>query len=707
MRFLILILIGLCVSSGFIQAQNANLDYTRWSLPEGAIARLGKGHTTGEIVFSPDSSIIAIPSSIGIWLYDARTYEELALLTEHAAHVEILAFSPDGKTLVGVEDRNKQIILWDMSKTSNLGKYKTSLKGHTRKITRIAFSSDGQTLASASEDRTVILWNPYTGKNKFTLKGHTKGAISIAFAPDNSMLASGSNDGTVQLWNAKTGKQIHILKRNSKTISYRDAVYSVAFSPDNRMLISLTDDGTIRLWDTKTGKHIRTFKGTLNGGQPEDNSVSFSPDKRTIVSISDSETKLWNVRTGKLIWKLKRRLHISPDWSLYASTDQDKILLWDMKTRKQVKTLTDYKSRYRSLMFSPDGKKIANDLGIWDISIGKHTPINEEQVSTGSSVMFIHDGKTLVSWGDHTPVQLWDTKTGKRIRAFPGDIFAVSSDGKKVAGGFRNWQKSSSVQVWNTETGKLKQTFSINPEKGRELLVVSPNGETLVSYRHYSDQMYELWDVVTGEQKLTLNTKPYYIRSVVFSPDSQTLIGLGDIDIPLWKANTGELIATLKGHTSDVRFIVLSPDEEILASASDDETVRLWDTKTYELKATLIGHTEIITSIVFFPDGQTVATTGWVETTRLWDTKTGKLKKPVLGGKPVAFFPDGNTLVEISWNTIGFLNTKTWEHKLMLEGPLEQVNSVAFSPDGKTMASAGSTILLWKLDSPNLLPTKK
>ncbi len=682
-------------------------DYTQWELPEGASMRLGKGDITGNIAFSPDSTMIAIPSSIGIWLYDARTYKELALVTEHAAHVEILAFSPDGKTLVGVKASSDPIILWDMSKTSNFGKYKTSLKGHTRKITRIAFSSDGQTLASASEDRTVILWNPYTGKNKFTLKGHTKGVRSIAFAPDNSMLASGSNDGTVRLWNAKTGKQILILKANAKTISYREAVYSVAFSPDSRMLVSLTDDGTIRLWDTKTGKHIRKFKGTLNEGYPENNSVSFSPDNRTIVSISDSDTKLWNVRTGKLLWELKGRLHISPDWSLDASTDQDKILLWDMKARKQVTTLTDYKSKYRSLVFSPDGKKIANGLGIWDISTGEHAPINEEHVSTGSSVMFIQEGKTLVSWGNHTPMQLWDTKTGKRIRTFPGDIYAISSDGKTVAGGFKNWQKPPSVQVWDTETGKLKQAFSINPEKGRELLVVSPDGETLVSCRHYSDQIYELWDVVTGEHKLTLNTKPYYVRSVVFSPDSQTLVGLGEKDIPLWNANTGELIATLKGHTSDVRFIVFSPNEGILASASSDETVRLWDTKTYELKATLIGHTQVITSIVFFPDGETVATTGWIETTRLWDTKTEKLKKTLPGHQPVAFFPDGNTLVNISWNTIEFLSTKTWEHKLMLEGPPEQINSVAFSPDGKTMASAGSTILLWKLDSPNLLPMKK
>ena len=301
-------------------------DYTRWELPERACARLGKGSVTGDIVFSPDSTIIAIPSSIGIWLYDAKTYKELALITEHAAHVKILAFSPDDKTLVGVKDSNNHIILWDMSKISNLGKYKTSLKGHTRKITRIAFSSDGQTLASASEDRTVVLWNPYTGKNKFILKGHTKGVISIAFAADNSMLASGSDDGTVRLWNTKTGKQIHILKGHSSTVSYGDSVNAVAFSPDSRMLVSVTDDGTIQLWDTKTGKLKRIRKRDFDGTPY---SVAFSPDKRMIVGIDDnnSETVFLSAKTLKPLRVHKGHLHISPDWSLYASMDQKIISL--------------------------------------------------------------------------------------------------------------------------------------------------------------------------------------------------------------------------------------------------------------------------------------------------------------------------------------------------------------------------------------------
>ena len=89
----------------------------------------------------------------------------------------------------------------------------------------------------------------------------------------------------------------------------------------------------------------------------------FSPENRTIAGIGNYGSKLWDVKTGKLQQKINGRLVISSDWSLYASTEKDKILLWDMNTGKQVKTFTDYKNGSKSLVFSPDGTKLANEIG--------------------------------------------------------------------------------------------------------------------------------------------------------------------------------------------------------------------------------------------------------------------------------------------------------------------------------------------------------
>ena len=128
-------------------------DYTRWGLPEGAKARLGKG-SIAEIQYSPDGTRLAVASSIGIWFYDTAGYQEAALLT-----------------------------------------------GHTSNVRSVAFSPDGNTLATGSWDDTVRLWDTKTGAHIRTLTGHTNSVLSVAFSPDGNIIATGSDDGTMLLWN--------------------------------------------------------------------------------------------------------------------------------------------------------------------------------------------------------------------------------------------------------------------------------------------------------------------------------------------------------------------------------------------------------------------------------------------------------------------------------------------------------------------------
>ena len=133
--------------SMLVHANVSAQDYTQWGLPEGAKARLGKGTITGNIQYSPDGSLLAVASSIGVWLYDAETHQEINLLAGHTAQVSVVAFSPDGNTL-----------------------------------------------ASGSRDGTIRLWNPHTGEHIASARGHTRGVTSIAFSPQLDRLASGSAD---------------------------------------------------------------------------------------------------------------------------------------------------------------------------------------------------------------------------------------------------------------------------------------------------------------------------------------------------------------------------------------------------------------------------------------------------------------------------------------------------------------------------------
>lgn len=171
-------------------------DSLQLPLPEGAKARLGKGGIH-EIKYSPDGATLAVASSIGIWLYDAESGEERSLLTDHTNKVNSMAFSPDGQKIASIGDWNDDTIrLWDVG----IGQQLKTLTGHTDDVNSVSFSPDGNTLASGSNDDTVRLWGAATGREILTLIGHADDVNSVSFSPDGNTLASGSEDGTVLLW---------------------------------------------------------------------------------------------------------------------------------------------------------------------------------------------------------------------------------------------------------------------------------------------------------------------------------------------------------------------------------------------------------------------------------------------------------------------------------------------------------------------------
>ena len=159
----LLVLLTLFSQSTFAQ------DSPQWNLPKGVKARFGKGKIF-ELQYSPDGTLLAIASGIGIWLHDTTTLQEVALLTGHTGFVNSVAFSPEGRTLASGSSDNT-VRLWD----GVTGKHKRTLKGHAGSVNSITFSPDGRTLASGSSDSTVRLWDGVTGKYKQTLMGHTSG----------------------------------------------------------------------------------------------------------------------------------------------------------------------------------------------------------------------------------------------------------------------------------------------------------------------------------------------------------------------------------------------------------------------------------------------------------------------------------------------------------------------------------------------------
>ncbi|KAK6810873.1 hypothetical protein RU639_013594 [Aspergillus parasiticus] len=312
-----------------------------------ALALIGSISDSVEII---DTLMLATWTDIGAdisdFLYDAKRF---ALQNTYIAGIAPLQLYSSGLVFAPAQSIVKQTFFSEIGRqiqrlpvledswSPNL----QTLEGHSDSVISVAFSPDGRTLASGSDDATIKLWDTMTGTERQTLEGHSDSVNSVAFSPDGRTLASGSGDDTIKLWDTMTGTERQTLKGHS------DSVNSVAFSPDGRTLASGSDDDTIKLWDTMTG----TERQTLEGQSGFVISVAFSPDGRTLASGSRDTIKLWDTMTGTERQTLKGHsdsvisVAFSPDGRTLASGSRDDtIKLWDTMTGTERQTLKGHSS---------------------------------------------------------------------------------------------------------------------------------------------------------------------------------------------------------------------------------------------------------------------------------------------------------------------------------------------------------------------------
>ncbi|MEL6164807.1 MAG: WD40 repeat domain-containing protein [Cyanobacteria bacterium J06628_3] len=245
--------------------------------------------------------------------------------------------------------------------------YQIKTLKHGEIISSTSFSPDGKTIASASYDGTVKLWDSTTGKEIKTFKGTSNGINSIAFFPDGKTIITASNDGTVKLWDISTGKEI-------KTHKFKDSEFnsrsSIKLSSDGEIITYLSFDGTVRQWDSDTGKEITKFK-TFFGMDAF--STLLSSDAKIIVvfrpnNALDDRFKIWDTTTGKEIKTLEKYakglvfpVGLSPDNKTIALVSRDfTVKLLDIATGKEIKTFrVNSRLGPPQVSFSPDGKTIA------------------------------------------------------------------------------------------------------------------------------------------------------------------------------------------------------------------------------------------------------------------------------------------------------------------------------------------------------------
>jgi RNA polymerase sigma factor (sigma-70 family) len=589
----------------------------------------------------------------------------------HGYVVWTLAFSPDGQTLAS-GGQGRGLCLWDARTGRMLHHCASDMRIPT--IYSAAFSPDGKTVATA-EGQPFRLWDVATGKEIRRFTGHENGVMAVAFSPDGKTLASGSHDKTVRLWEAGTGKQLLKLEGHTHT------VVSVAFSPDGRTVASASwGEPTVRLWDVGTGKEVRQFRGHQGGVH----SVAFAPDGKTLAAGGgkDQTVRLWDVGTGK-------ELHVCGGGP----------------------------GRVPAVAFSPDGKTLAsahNDrtIRLYDVASGKERRRWEGHATPVSAIAFAPDGKVLASgavW--ESAVRLWDPATGEEVRPSDGhtapvDQVGFAPDGKTLFSRGRDMR----VLSWDLAAGTGRRGFGGRADGAFDPCALSPDGKTLATGGR-QDLSVRLWEVATGKELRLLGKHADEVRAVAFAADGRLLASVGkEGTVILWEVPTGKEVRRLMGPpvTADRSWsfaLAFAPDGRRLVSGGDDRVLHLWDVAGGKELRRLDCGVELETA-VFSPDGTLVAAAGgWPsKSVWVWDAGTGAVRRQLEGHQhsisALAFAPDGKVLASAGderENTIRLWELATGQQVRQFEAGRSGTSSLAFAPDGRALASGAhdATVLVW------------
>jgi WD40 repeat protein len=647
-------------------------------LPPGAVARMGSvrlryAAAVSSLAYSPDGSLLAVGLGEGagptVRLWDLARAREVCR-PDCREGISDLAFSPDGKFLV-TADRTDTLRLWDPATGKPAGQL-TSPKEET--IVRCAFLGGGKTLATVegiqSKDWRVTLWDVKARKPVRHIPISPFGySPPLAVSPDGKALATGDSEWAT-VWDPATAREVR---------RFQCEASSLAFSPDSRALAAGGDiKQTVAVWDLSTGK--KRFRRRFADDQGGVGPVAFSPDGKTLASGGVGGTvRLWDARSGREV----RRLHghqtsvtalaFSPDGKTLATGgnttmyERDNgVRLWDVATGREVGPRPGHRQGVCCLRFTPDGRQVVSGsrdgtVRLWEAATGKEVRVLERFEGPVRSVALSRDGSLVASAGDEA-VRVCETLTGKPRRGWavrPGPLASVAfgGGGRLLAAG----GEDGAVWVWDVGTGKEVRRFpgdedlltlvSVTPDGGKVWALKSgQTGNTL-------DATLAGWDLDSGRRLPPLALRPREVeglrsRDLIYFP---------------W----------IGAFSDDHKFLAGSITLRYgRAGLALGDSIEVWELGTGQRVLQLKGQEVAPLSMALSPDGRFLA--------------AGYADKPDPSGKQRPLM--------LLWDL------STGRPVRELPGHLGWVYSLAFSSDGRRLASGAGdgTVLVWDLE--RLLP---
>jgi WD40 repeat protein len=612
---------------------------------------------------------------------------------------------------------------------------------HGQHVSSVAFAPNGKLIASAGSDETIRLWERATGRELRRLTGHQDVVRFVTFTPDGKHLISASGhyaetrEASVRLWEVATGKEVGRLLQDRG----KQPMLALALSADGKILAA-GNGNTIWLVEVPRGRGL----GVCRIPAGEVKCIRFTSDTRRLAAFFDGMGLcLFEVKTGQLIWQNMEHptdywcyeaLAVAPDGrTLVAATSSKHAMrLLDATTGQQVRKFEGEHKAAAPLLFSRDGQRVFSagwgQHGIiWDVASGKPTGVLEPPLS-GQRLVLSPDGKTLAEAGDRA-VRFWDAATGKGLPGSAGaigliDSLDLSPDGKTLLTA-SCFDPEAGARLWDLETGRQKAALIGQQSCGSA--VFAPDGKTFAARCFQGTPV--LANVGTG-RVITQLKRPQgdTAGSLTFIQGGKLLLGTGwfDTSIRVWDVATGGSLPPLGTVPQNgVKSMALSPNGRLLATGGMDRVIRLWDVAAHKEIRQLEGQGGVIWAMAFSPDGQRIAAVtatgkfsfvanGTDRTIRLWDVGTGRqrlaLEGPAAGSWSIAWSPDGRVLATGGEDS----NIRLWElatatERAGLAGHQGPVSALLFTPEGKRLISASSdtTALVWDVRSPRLVGGKE
>ena len=635
----------------------------KWALPEGAIARLGRG-SLRDMAFSPDGQYFAVGTNIGLWLYELPTLSPIALWETDRGYIDSATFSHDSRWIASYTYL-KALRVWDIESESCIAEMEFRDRQDNRDLSKPVFSQDGERLVVFSGHQQRIkqiqVWCPHTGTRfSETEIPSNYDVYPTCFSPDLRLLA-GTNyvrDNRtaefIAVWCVETGEQIAHLDWTEERFG------RLCFSPCGKFLAIGGSEGRIHVWNIESENLEETYTKYADAQMHP----HYTPEGGLIAaaaSPSQSKIEIWHLEKGEKIDTFEHQsegkfVRFSENGTQLAYIDNNEIKIWTQgRSTAQASPTIQGPTRavtVGSLVLTPDEKTIVatywgRKAFLWDVSnqYVRH-PTEEELPDKTYKVYLSTNGKIFATGRDKDTLKVWTFGSSEPITEIPfPESELISREALAPTGHrFAAVDRDRTIHVWERPSPSNGGARRENWEKCAELighpkaiqrLAFSPDGKRLASIS--MDRTALLWDVDANEQIAEMDLpRPvgkrigcYTAVGVAFSPLGDIIAGGHRGDIMLWDATDGKTLTTLPQPERSQRPIMLyfSPCGTYLASGAwwqgglQKVPIRLWKVATGENIATFWGHTTDVHCFAFSQDNTLLVSGGYDGVIYLWDLK--------------------------------------------------------------------------------------